>query len=157
MITEAQIERIINSWEENPNEFQIASEKFISDQPALAQFLFQEDFDVLNAPEKEYLFYISLVLYTSAKSVLGQFDPVLINTIEAAEERNWETWEKTKTKVIQEKNNVFFENYEQEDLLAFVEDMVLDDEENELSYIAQEICMVAGKTIIDVLAPTTAH
>ena len=47
--------------------------------------------------------------------------------------------------------DVFFENYQQEDLLAFVEDSLIDDEDEIVTKVGREPMFVALKSIIDCL------
>lgn len=122
-----------------------------NEQAGIMQFLFQENYQVLKPEEHEYLIYIALVIYAAIKTQTGKSSFVPVEKLEAQEDLNWEVWENIKKKSIREKNDVFFKDFLQEDLLAFVEDMVLVEEESELSGVAQEICMVAGKTLIDCL------
>jgi hypothetical protein len=70
--------------------------------------------------------------------------------IDQAEEDNWALLEPVKSKRFSDKADVFFKNYPQEDLLAFVEDMLTDDENTEVTKEGREPMFVALKTIIDV-------
>jgi hypothetical protein len=58
--------------------------------------------------------------------------------------------EPVKSKPFQHKADVFFKDYPQEDLLAFVEDALADDEDSEVTKEGREPMFVALKTIIDV-------
>jgi hypothetical protein len=46
---------------------------------------------------------------------------------------------------------VFFDGYPQEDLLAFLEDSLQQDEENPVTGVGAELIAVTAKSIIDVL------
>ena len=149
MIKESTIESIVELLESEDLENEVS--KMGEAQPALISFLMQESYEVLKEDEKEYLFYIFLVIYrafTKSQSI-GIIDGQIIQEME---EQNWEMWESVQSRSIRDRNTLFFRNYEEEDLLAFVEDMVLDDEEEQLSKVAQEIGMIAGKTLIDCFA-----
>lgn len=148
-------EQTINAVSEQLGSNELALEMQIlslsNEQPGIMQFLFQENYKVLTPEEHEYLLYIALVVYASVKKEAGEVTEVPVENLEEQEDANWETWEQVKNRHLRDKNNAFFKDFLQEDLLAFVEDMVLDDEDSELSSVAQEICMVAGKTLIDCL------
>ncbi|NJL73773.1 MAG: hypothetical protein HC892_00790 [Saprospiraceae bacterium] len=67
-----------------------------------------------------------------------------------AEELNWELIENTNTRDFRKQLDVFFEHYPQEDLLAFVEDSLVDDDEFNVTAEGREIILVGLKTLIDV-------
>ena len=151
MISEAQIEQAIQYFDAEPTLVITKVKELAQEQPNLNPFIFQDAYAVLTKDEQEYLLYIILILYQSIKEESEVLEPMSSKDLQEAEEANWTLWEGEKAKNIQDKNSVLFENTDQEELLAFVEDMVLDDEESELSKVGQEIAMVVGKTLIDVL------
>lgn len=154
MITEAQIDKAIEYFNDDPTLVLTKIKELAQEQPYLNPFIFQDSYSVLTKDEQEYLLYIILILYQSIKGKQEYLETMSPDDLQEAEEANWAIWEDEKASGIQEKNTVLFENTEQEELLAFVEDMVLDDEddeESELSKVGQEIAMVVGKTLIDVL------
>ena len=58
-----------------------------------------------------------------------------------------------KFKTLKEIADFFFQDYPQEDLLAFVEDSLIDDEENDtpISNIGRNVIFVSMKSFIDCL------
>ncbi len=143
MIKEALIEEILE---------QIESEKF-EDNFATAQaeywhYLNSESFKGLSTPEHQLSYFISSVIFhaaTASETELPDFD---IEQFQQLEEQNWE--ERETHKNWSAAKDAFFEEYEEEDLLAFVEDM-LADEEGELSDIAKEVIFITAKSYIDFL------
>lgn len=151
MITDQTINNISDQLGSNDLALEAQFLNLSKEQPGVMQFLFQENYQVLKSEEHEYLLYIALVIYASVKSQTRASELVPVERLEEQEDLNWEIWEQIKSKNIRDKNDIFFQDFGQEDLLAFVEDMVLVEEDSELSGVAQEICMVAGKTLIDCL------
>jgi hypothetical protein len=131
-----------------------ACEEFSKQQPAVFSYLFSEDIALLTEDEREYLLYLALIIWKSvvkATAKSGKKVPVVTALrIDQAEEDNWALLEPVKSKRFSDKADVFFKNYPQEDLLAFVEDMLTDDENTDVTKEGREPMFVALKTIIDV-------
>ena len=125
-----------------------------SEQPALLAYVLSEDFELLTNEEREWLLYIVLVLWQSVERVYGKLAPLSKTTLEAAEEANWERLESVTAKRFRDRMTPFFDNYDQEDLLAFVEDSLTEDEEdteNVVTKEGREPMFVALKSVIDAL------
>ncbi|MFK8104727.1 MAG: hypothetical protein AB8G15_19570, partial [Saprospiraceae bacterium] len=75
-------------------------------------------------------------------------------TLEEKEEDNWEKLENVPAGSFRDRLDVFFKDYPQEDLLAFAEDALVEEEEDSdinLTKEGKELMFVALKTIIDCL------
>jgi len=107
-------------------------------QPALLAYLFSESFELLTEAEKEYTMFLVLVVWESVWSVHPEQDKIEPTAIEKAEDSNWEKLDSSKSKDFRDKLNVFFEDTPQEDLLAFVEDALTQDEEDMVSNEGRE-------------------
>lgn len=68
-----------------------------------------------------------------------------------AEEKNWELMNEVTAKRFRDRLDRFFEQYPQEDLLAFIEDALADDEDGEsiVSPESREPIFIALKSMID--------
>ena len=120
-------------------------------QPAILAYLFSESFELLTQEEKEYTMFLVLVVWASIVNIhpeQGTIDP---KAIEKAEDENWEKLKDIKAATFREKLDVFFKNTTQEDLLAFVEDALVQDEDEMVTKEGREYIFVALKTIIDCL------
>ena len=122
-------------------------------QPSILAYLFADHHKVFSSNERELLVFASLVLYKcTAKDLLGSID---LETIEATEAANYA---QVNDKLnYQDQIGIFFENYLQVDLLAFVEDFI-GDGEDDLYAVSKESKLpifVTLKTLIDVLAPAS--
>jgi hypothetical protein len=125
-----------------------------SEQPALLAYVLSEDFELLTNDEREWLLYIVLVLWQSVEKVHGKLAPIPKNALEAAEEANWESLESVTAKRFRDRMTPFFDGYDQEDLLAFVEDSLTEDEEdteNVVTKEGREPMFIALKSVIDAL------
>ncbi len=129
---------------------------FSEAQPFLLAFLLSEGFNVLEEEEKSLLFYLSMILYYSVLSEYPEMDIVELDQIQAVDEENWTVVDRSKFKSMKEIADHFFDGYAQEDLLAFVEDALGEDEEYQISNIGRNVIFVSMKSFIDVLAQQNA-
>jgi hypothetical protein len=123
-------------------------------QPILLGYVLSEDFELLTNDEREWLLYLVLVLWKAIENVYENIGPLSKDALEAAEEANWERLESVTAKRFRDRMTPFFEGYKQEDLLAFVEDNLTEDEEdteNVVTKEGREPMFVALKSVIDVL------
>ncbi len=125
-------------------------------QPALLAYLFSEGFDLLTQSEKEYTMFLALVIWESVHELHPDQELVDPTDIEKIEDQNWENLSDKKDQKFRDKLTVFFENTEQEDLLAFVEDALVQDEDDMISNDGREYVFIALKTIIDCLEEVAA-
>ena len=154
-VSEKIIDAIIDELEDFSDvQYEQRMEDFAEAQPVLFAWLFSEHFDLLNEDEKGYLQYLALIAWQSIVKVNGPGEPVSEEQIGEAEEKNYEILEGTEAKKFRDRLNPFFENTPQEDLLAFAEEAVLE-EEDELEALVtkegREPIFVALKTLVDVL------
>ena len=122
-------------------------------QPALLAFLFSENFDLLTQSEKDYTMFLTLVVWEAVREMHPEQKFIAPEDVENAEEENWEKLSENQAKGFRDKLDVFFENTSQEDLLAFVEDALVHDDEEEdmISQEGREYVFITLKTIIDCL------
>lgn len=110
-------------------------------------YLESEMFSSLSTSEKNTLIFCCEVIQESYKLKHHELPPFSFDTFSEYEEINWtlreekDSWEETK--------NEFFKDFNEEDLLAFVEDILVDDEDNDLSMISKEFIFITCKSYID--------
>ena len=150
-ISENIIESIAEEIGASEENFKEALLEFNTEQPSLTAYIFSENFDLLTQPEKEYFLFLVLVIFFSVKNEGGGLDAISEEAIGKAEENNWTSLSEVKSKKFRERMNVFFEGYDQEDLLAFVEDSLSEEEEETVTKVGREPMFVALKSIIDCL------
>lgn len=133
-------------------DFQLASlEEFRQEQPVFFEYFFSEDFEAFTKTEKEYALFLALVIFKAIKKVRTELPTVSEQFFLETEEANWEKLQNVTARRFKERMDVFFENYTQEDLLAFVEDSLIDDQDTEITKEGREPLFVFLKTIIDCL------
>ena len=149
-VSETIIDALVESLENADFEDEVAL--LGEQQPALFTYIYSEDFELFTDNEKDLLLYIVLVLYRSVEKVRGEIPPLSKKALEDAEEVNWERLDKVTSKKFRDRMDIFFEAYDQEDLLAFVEDnLVEDDDDKQITKEGREPLFVALKSIIDVI------
>lgn len=151
-IIDAVIDELDNLSDE---QYERRMEQFAEAQPVVVAYLFnEENFHLLNEDEKGYLQYLALIVWTANTRVNGPGETVGEEMIGEAEERNYETLEASAAKHFRERLDAFFENTPQEDLLAFAEEAVLEDDDDADALVSKEgrePIFIALKTVIDVL------
>lgn len=154
-VSEKIIDAVIDELDKHEDDhYETLMEEFAEAQPVLVAWLFSEHFDLLTEDEKGYLQYLSLIAWRSIVQVNGPVEPVSEDQIGEAEEANFEILEASTAKKFRDRLNVFFEDTDQEDLLAFAEEAVLEDEDDPQALVTKEgreLIFVAVKTLVDVL------
>jgi hypothetical protein len=152
MISEITIEAIIDHYE-NEEAYIDALADIMESQPALLAFLNQESVDILLEEEKDVLWYIISVIYNSTEESQTEMVEVSDVRLSENEEKNWELYQDQPRGPFREKVTAFFENYPEEDLLAFVEDTLEVDDSSPITAVGREVIFIAAKSVIDTLLP----
>ena len=129
--------------------FKAATLELSQEQPVIAAYLFSENFDLFTSAEKEYLLFLTLVIFKAIKKVNGVLKKTPADTFGKIEEKNWVLLNEVTSKKFRDRLDVFFKNYDQEDLLAFVEDSLTEEEEELVTKVGRESMFVTLKSIID--------
>ncbi len=153
MVGEELVEQKVEEISSSPEVFLSA---FRQMQPVLYGYLMSEQFGLLAESERELLLFMALVIWASLKEEGSAAGVVSEEEIGRAEEENWTLWLDAGGGPFRHRLDVFFNDYAQEDLLAYVEDSLLltDGEEvNELGVTSEgrELLFISLKTVIDVL------
>ncbi|MDX1911354.1 MAG: hypothetical protein SFV22_07705 [Saprospiraceae bacterium] len=154
-VSETVIDAIVDKLEELPDtQYEKQMSAFAEAQPVLFSWLFSDAFELLTDDEKGYLQYLALITWLSVVEVNGPVEAVSEEQIGEAEEQNYAVLESSTAKKFRDRLNPFFEDTDQEDLLAFAEDAVSegdDDPESLVTREGREPIFVALKTMVDVL------
>lgn len=151
-MTEDILDQVVERFDDSDAAYEKAVEAMETEQPVLLGYLFSEEFDAFTQDEKEYLLMLSTIIWAAVKEANGEVETVSEVALSEAEEHNWTRLEGVTAKRFSERMDVFFEDYAQEDLLAFVEDALADDEEDPIvTKEAREAIFVTLKTVIDCL------
>ncbi|MEO6758280.1 MAG: hypothetical protein ABIO24_02420 [Saprospiraceae bacterium] len=154
-VSEEVIDRIIEQLEGYADEqYEQRMEAFAEAQPVVVAWLFSDQFDLLSEDEKGYLQYLALIAWSANQEVNGPLGAVSEDEIGQAEEANYALLEASKAQDFRGRLNDFFEGSDQEDLLAFAEEAVLEEEDEPEALVSKEgrePIFIALKTLVDVL------
>ena len=154
-ISEDDIEKVFDGYYESEKKYFSDRDALISGQPAFSAMLTDEGYELLSDDEYELLWFMATVIYTSTTQANGQIKTCEAEVMSELEENNWLKMEEAKGGNFHDRLYVFFQDYPQEDLLAFVEDSLESDEDIEVSPAGRELIFVACKTLIDALETST--
>lgn len=121
------------------------------EQGVVLAYLFTENTELLNQQEREYLLYLVLVIWRASQQLQKTFAEITAEDLSIAEEHNWEKLEAVTAKRFRERLDGFFADTPQEDLLAFVEDALVEEEDGFVTKEGREPIFIILKTIIDCL------
>jgi hypothetical protein len=154
-VSEQVIEEAMAAFELSEKTEKTVKKTFQENQQMLYTYLFSDSFSFLKDGEKEIFLYLALLVYKSFNTVNPDLEVITEATIGQYEERNWEKWNEAKGKTATDKLDTFFLNYPQEDLLALIEDSLIDEEEEDnyfnFTKEGKEIMIIGLKTLIDAL------
>jgi len=147
-------EQIIDSIVEDAKSGKIHAEDFFESFPLVQGplwiYLQEEILPILTPEEAEYLLFMLFIIYKSIERAKTEIKEISLDDFQQAEEANWEKFDTNKSKIFKAKLDNFFINYTEEDLLAFIEDMLTLDEEDEITSIGREPVFVICKSLVDV-------
>ncbi len=155
-VSEKVIDAVIDELDELEEElYELKMEAFAQAQPVVLAYLFnEENFHLLTEDEKGFLQYLCLIAWISFERVNGSTEPVGEELIGELEEKNYGILEEAPGKKFRDRLDPFFEGYPQEDLLAFLEEAVLEEEDDPDSFVTKEgreTIFIAAKTVLDAL------
>lgn len=148
-INEAQIDLASEQLEASEQAFVHSLEDLRQQHPIVFSFLLSENLEVLTLPERDYMFYLLAILWQALRDELPAGKGISEKALGEAEERNWTLLQASNSKRFREKLDPFFEDYPQEDLLAFLEDALIDEEEGLLTREGREPIFISLKSILD--------
>lgn len=144
-ITEENIDLAIAELNDNESEVDRLLEKY----EYVMAYLASESSELLTEVEYLYLSDLALILL----KVIDTYDADFIPAEEKlwdAEEDNWARWESQGMLSFRKKLDHFFEGYPEEDLLAFIEDSLEPDEDEDvLTGPGREVIFIGLKSIVD--------
>ena len=159
MIAEATIEQSLLKLDDEAA-IEAAMLEFVSEQVTFTQYLRTDTFELLTEGERDYLQYLALVIYGAVRAEHSSIPTLDGDAIETWEERCWAWLEPTVGKPMAQRLDVVFENIDQEELLAFAEDSLVDPDRDDSGEEAsdlfetgpsRELGMVALVTLIGAL------
>ena len=153
-VSEKIIDAIIDELDTiSEEQYESQMEAFAQAQPVVIAYLFdEENTHLLTEDEQGFLQYLCLINWLSFERVNGPIEPISEDQIGIAEEKNYAVLEASEAKKFRQRVDPFFEGYPQEDLLAFVEEAVLEDEDDPEALVTKEgrePLFIAAKSILD--------
>jgi len=149
-ITESEIDNAAKAVSDNPEGLAVT---YSEEYPEIMAYLFSDSFELLTTEERKIYEYITYVLIHTVHQGREESPDINPEQIMNAEEKNWSAYLSTGNIGFREKLNPFFEGYEEEDGLAFIEDILTDDQED-LTEEGRSWIFIGSKSILDVLTTT---
>jgi len=148
-ISENHVEQAIQAIGTLDSESAVSS--FTQKHPALTHYLMTENFEALTKVEQNYMIYLTLVIEHAISIGVGKPpEEIDLELLAQWEEQNWDLFSQQKTKTFRDRVTPFFEDYIQEDLLAFVEDALEDDPEEPIVTVeGRPYIFISLKSLID--------
>ncbi len=151
MIETVELENQLDRLSEQALVFEDEVDQWTQWQPDLAAYVLSDDFSLLTEVERETLLFGATVLMTVAREKGLAQKPISEDTIGELDEANWTWLEESEGRSLSDKMDVLFDQYPESELLAFIEDLCTDEEEEDLTRSGSEIMVVALKTVADAL------
>ena len=123
-------------------------------QPVVSAYVFSEGFQVLTEEERAYMLFLVTSVWHTIRSTVAELPMVSEEALGKAEEANYTLLEGVRAKTFRDKLTVFFDNSPEEDVLAFLEDSLTleeDDEEAMLTPEGQLPIFIGCKAVVDCL------
>ena len=148
MIKETLIDTILESLEHSDPDSDLLDLR--TRHPELHAYLLSEQFDLLTEEELQWLLFNGLVIVRCFEAENHSFS-ITSELLEDCESANWKVMDSATPASFSDKLDVFFTESNQEDLLAYIEDSLADDEDKDLSVspVAREILFITLKSVVD--------
>lgn len=151
-ISEELIDKVVVQLEQDEALYDIWLSKYSEDQEDVFVFYQSENFSLLLQEEYDLLIFMTIVLFESSHQSGSEVEHVNIQDFEKNEEKNWEIFQESAAKDFRDKITPFFDSTNQEDLLAFVEDtLVLEEEDVKVTAVGREVLFLTLCSLIECL------
>jgi len=113
---------------------------FATEQTPFLQYLQTDTFELLSAEERDYLQYLALVVFEAFRQNASAKQPELTGQrIESLEEQHWDWMQATVGKPMRDRLDIFYDKIDEEELLAFAEDSLIDPDQQSSEAIDDEL------------------
>ena len=150
-ITEQVIDHLIETMDTSPEGINQFWSQFELSVPELTHYILSVDRSILTETEYGQMVFAAMVIVGTYQNSKHEVKATEIGEeISKVEDQNWSVLDEQKGE-FREKLNVFFKDYPEEDLLAFVEDMLIGDDNTDMTPVGREVIFVKLKSVIDFL------
>lgn len=154
MIPESIIEESIDYLgEERSTLFEEVLRQLEQEQPDLLEWMFADSLRFFTVAERDFVLYLLLVIWHAIKKVHPTIPSLTKSQLLEAEDQNWELLQPVTAHRFKERLDVFFDTSEEEDLLAFIEDALIEDEDSFIPKEGREPIFVMLKSAMDCMLP----
>lgn len=148
-VPESIIDDLVEYYESFPETLVNKTATYMEEYPTLLAYLEQESNEVLLEEERDLQWYIIIVCLSAILEAEIHVPAFTVDNLSVAEEKNWEILQSAGGGTWRERLSPFFETFFEEDLLAFVEDMVQEEEDSPITAIGKEVIFISCKSVLD--------
>lgn len=131
IIQENTIEKVMEDVAENEQYSEDIRSKFNENQEDFLAYLEREVYSLISDPEKDLLLFILYALHECAAIDSKEVKPIELHTYFDIEEGLWKIYEEGIKLPFKDRVTPFFEKIDEEEALAFVEDLLVEAEQEE--------------------------
>jgi hypothetical protein len=149
-VDEKTIEEVVERLGSSDNEFEQQVDYLKEKYPLRLGYLFAEDTEAFTREEQSLVLFLGTVIITACEIINGAPLPIIEEKdLMAFEELNWEKIQSATGNGFRNRLDPFFADTPQEDLLAFIEDNLVEDEEDIVSNEGREPIFILLATLVD--------
>lgn len=149
-VDEITIEEIVEKLGGSDIDFENQVEHLKEKYPLRLGYLFTEDTEAFTKEEQSLLLFLGTVIISACEEINQAPLPMIEEKdLMAFEELNWEKIQTSKETGFHNRIDSFFAGTSQEDLLAFIEDNLVEDEDNIVTKEGREPIFILLKTLVD--------
>lgn len=141
------IEKAEAHFQKAPNTYTTDIKLFMERYPNIVHYIFSDNFALLSKEEREYFEYLAWIQLKAIEYTQVVKDDAQPELIGETEEKHWEILQTTEKLPFRERMTPFFDTYDEEEALAYIEDSLVEDEGFELSKEVKELIVVGLTTI----------
>lgn len=148
IIQEDHIEKAIAYYDTQGSGYEEDVKSYLVEFPLLSQYVFSDNFAPLNEQEKYYFESLVWIIVKTTILAKGNIVDPLPKDMVAFEEKHWEIIQSKNVKDFRDLLTPFFDLYDEEEALAFVEDSLCDDDELTMPREIKELIFIGLTTVL---------
>lgn len=141
------IEQALTYFEKDPEKYTEDVSAFVQTYPNILQYIYSDNFSLLSEDERHIFEYVSWVIIKAIEQAKQDLEDAEAESIGGMEEQHWKMLQETEKLPFRDRMTPFFEAYDEEEVLAFVEDSLEEDEEYAFTKEIRELLLVGLTTI----------